>query len=98
MEVLFFIPKEKYATTKAKVFEDDLVSRQSIQFRDNKSLGLSKEGYYLELKGSKEAIKKARDLLKGSGKELEGKEKTKILKIIKNQETNAMQGFGAIFK
>lgn len=98
MEILFFISKEKHREVENKIFSDDLLSRQSIIFRDNVSLGLQKEGYYLELKGDAQAINKAKDLLKDLAEEIKGGEKEKVIKLIKSQEDNAAVGFGSIFK
>ncbi len=97
MQAIFFVPKESYEQVKNKMLADDLVSRQSINFRDNTSLGLDKEGYYIEIDGDKEALAKARELVNKSGKELKGKDKNTILKVIKDQEEKSMQGFGSIF-
>ncbi len=97
MKAVFFIKKENYGKVKDLVSKDDLISRQSLVFRDNQSLNLKEEGYYLEIEGNDEAIKKAREILKDLAKELEGEEKEKILETIKNQEESAMSGFGAIF-
>jgi len=85
--------------TRAKILENDLLSRQSIVFRDNTSLGLPDPGYYLDIEGDEKAVEEARKLLKEieGTKELKGEEKEKIEKIIQEQEEKAQAGFGAIF-
>ncbi|NIO23309.1 MAG: hypothetical protein GTN38_04770 [Candidatus Aenigmarchaeota archaeon] len=97
MKAVFFIPSENYSKAKNLVYSDDLVSRQSINFRESKALGLKKEGYYLEIDGSEEAIKKLAELLKDLGKEVDKKEKEEVLKKISEQEESAAAGFGSIF-
>ena len=84
---VFVIPKEKKAEVQQIIREDDLISRQSLTFRE---IG---EKFYLIVEGSEEAIEK---IEKEFGlKKAEDKEK--ILKEIKKEEESAMQGFGSIF-
>ncbi|HDD46216.1 MAG TPA: hypothetical protein ENG42_01975 [Candidatus Aenigmarchaeota archaeon] len=97
MDAVFFIKKERYENIKNMLLSDDMVSRQSLDFRDNKVLGMENEGYYLKISGSKESIEKARKIIGSSGKELIGKEKELILKKINEQENDAVAGFGNIF-
>ncbi|MBN2042645.1 MAG: hypothetical protein JW754_02465 [Candidatus Aenigmarchaeota archaeon] len=97
MKALFFLPSENYSKAKNKVSEDDVVSRQSLNFRECKALGFDKEGYYLEIDGSEESIVKAKEVIGELGKEVSGKEKEDVLAKIKEQEENAAAGFGSIF-
>lgn len=97
MKAVFFIPSENYSKAKNLVYADDLISRQSINFRESKALGLKKDGYYLEIDGSEEAVKKLSEILKDIGKEVDKKEKEEVLKKISEQEESAAQGFGSIF-
>jgi hypothetical protein len=97
MKAVFFIDREKYGGAKSKLYGDDLVSRQSITARDSASLGKKGDGYYVQIDGDEAAIKKAREILKGAGKELKGKEAGEITDTIEGQESSAADGFGAIF-
>ncbi|MCD6496102.1 MAG: hypothetical protein J7K54_02420 [Candidatus Aenigmarchaeota archaeon] len=97
MKAVFFVEKEKYGSAKNRLYGDELVSRQSITIRDNSSVEKEKEGYYMLLDGEDEAIKKAREILKDSAKELKDKEAKDIIGIIEKQESSAADGFGAIF-
>lgn len=97
MKAVFFIPAEKYSKAKNLVYGDDLISRQSLNFRESKALGFSKEGYYLEINGSEKAIERLAELLKDIGKETDKKEREEVLKRISEQEESAAQGFGSIF-
>jgi hypothetical protein len=94
---MFFVTKENYFKAKDAVMKDDIVSRQSIDFRENTSLGMGKEGYYIIINGSEESIKKAKDMLKDITKEVSGKEMEDVNKKIKEQEEASIQGFGRIF-
>lgn len=84
---VFVVPKDKKAEIQQRIKEDDLISRQSLTFRE---IG---ENFYLIIEGSKEAIEKV-----GSEFGLEkAEEAEEILKEIKEEEEKAMQGFGSIF-
>lgn len=97
MEAVFFIEKDRYPQARDKASSDDVVSRQSLTFREAMSLGLHEEGYYLLVSGTEEGIKKARELLKGLGRELKGEEAKGVIELLKKQEEEAMEGFGGIF-
>ena len=97
MKAVFFIEKDKYSEAKNKAYSDEEVSRQTIIIRDNASLGLEKEGYYLLINGDDKAVGKAKKLLAESAKELSGEDAEKAISAIDNQESSAAEGFGAIF-
>ena len=97
MKLLFYLEKDKYQKANDALLKHDLLSRQSINFREAASLGLKEAGYYLELDCSEEAVEEAKKVLKDLAKELTGKEKDKILEIIQKQDEAAQSGFGAIF-
>ncbi len=97
MKALFFLDSENYSKMKNKISEDDLVSRQSINFREGKALGLDKDGYYLEIDGSEESIVKVKEIIGDLGTEVTGDEKKKVLAKIEEQQNNAAAGFGSIF-
>jgi len=88
---------ENYSKAKNLVFADDMVARQTVNFREARALGLSKDGYYLEIDGPHEAIHKAKALLKDIAHEVEGKEKEEVLHKIKEEEDKAAEGFGSLF-
>lgn len=97
MKILFYLEKDKFQKASDIVLKNDLLARQSVNFREAASLGLKEAGYYLELDCSEEAVGEAKKLLKDLAKELTGKDKDKILEIISKQEESANTGFGAIF-
>ena len=97
MRILFLVKKENYSKASDVVFKNDLVSRQSINFRDSKSLNLSGDVYYLDIQGSEEALEEARKLLKDLTSEVTGTDKDKVIEVIEKQEESANAGFGSIF-
>jgi rubrerythrin len=97
MKAVFFVPSESFSKAKNTVYGDDMLSRQTINFRESKALGMEKEGYYLEIDGSEESIAHAKEVLAELAKEVDKDEKEKILKKIEEQEDSAAQGFGTLF-
>ena len=97
MKAVFFIHMENYSKAKSIVFADDVVARQTVNFREARALGFQKDGYYLEIDGPHEAIKRAKELLGEIAKETEGKEKEDVLHKIKEEEDKAAEGFGSLF-
>jgi 6-phosphogluconate dehydrogenase (decarboxylating) len=97
MKAVFFIQKEKQGQAKGKVYGDELVSKQTIILRDSSALGMKKDGYYLMIDGEDDAVKKAKEILKDSAKELTGPEAEEVIAAIDKQESSAAEGFGAIF-
>ena len=84
---VFVVPREEKAKVQQRIREDDLISRQSLTFRE---IG---EKFYLIVEGSEEAIER---IEKEFGLE-KAEDKEKILEEIKKEEESAMQGFGSIF-
>ena len=97
MIALFYLKTSDFQKVKNLAETDDVVSRQSLTYRDPPSLGLKKDGYYLKINGSEESIKHAQNILKGLIEEVKGKEKDEILKKIEEQEDQADSGFGMLF-
>lgn len=97
MKAVFFAGKDNYGQAKSKVYGDELLSKQSITVRDNAAIGMKKEGYYIMIEGEEEAIKQAKEILKGLADQLSGKEEEDVLSAIEQQESSAAEGFGAIF-
>ena len=80
------------------ITKDDLVSRQSILTRDSNSLDIDGDVSYLKIEGSKDGIKRAKELAKEQKfKKLDAKKAEKINKKIEEQEDSAASGMGMIF-
>ena len=95
MNIVFSVPKENLAKVKELVLGDDLLSRQSVTFKDGESLGL--EGNYLWISGNDDAKDRAKEILKDLAKKLDGEQTDNVLAKIRKQEESAMLGFGNIF-
>ncbi len=95
MELVFHVEKERYAELKEKLLKDEVASLASITFREASQLG-GEEGYYCIVSGSEEKCERAREICKEFAKEIEGEEKERILKKIKEEEEAATSGLGAI--
>jgi len=96
MKVVFFIEKENLNKVK-DVTDKDPIVRQSITFRDDKSLGMEKEGNYLLIDGAEEACREAQEKLKEIAQELEGEDMEAVVAKMKEMEESALEGFGGIF-
>jgi hypothetical protein len=97
MKAVFFINMGDFPKVKNMVYADDVLSRQTINFRESRALGFKKDGYYLEIDGSHEAISKAKELMGPLAKEADAKEKEEVLRKIKEEEDKAAEGFGSLF-
>lgn len=79
------------------LYQDDLISRQTIIRRDNVSLGLKDEGLYVIIEGSQEAINKALLISKDFAIELPESERVIVYKKVKEQDESTLEGIGSIF-
>jgi hypothetical protein len=94
MDLLLFSKRENSKKLEEKLKKDDLVSGASIKIRDAGIV--NKDGVYFYIEGTEDKIKKAKELAKDLGEEVLGEEKEKVVKILKEEEERAMEGFGAI--
>jgi len=89
-----FSKRENSKKLEEKLKKDDLVSGASIRVRDASIV--NKEGVYFYLEGTEDKIKRAKELSKDLGEEVLGEEKEKVVKILRDEEERAIEGFGAI--
>jgi uncharacterized protein (DUF2164 family) len=94
MDLLLFSKRENSKKLEEKLKKDDLVSGASIKVRD--AIIVNKDGVYFYLEGTEDKIKKAKELAKDLAEEVLGEEKEKVVKILKEEEERAIEGFGAI--
>jgi hypothetical protein len=94
MDLLLFCKKENSKKLEEKLKKDDLVSGASIKIRDASIL--NKDGVYFYLEGTEDKIRKARELSLGLAEEVLGNEKENVIRILKEEEEKAIEGFGAI--
>jgi hypothetical protein len=94
MDLLLFCKKENSKKLEEKLKKDDLVSGASIKVRDASIL--NKDGVYFYLEGTEDKIIKAKELSLGLAEEVWGNEKENVIRILKEEEEKAIEGFGAI--
>lgn len=75
----------------------DLVSRQSLVFRDGKTLGFPDFGNLLLVEGAEAAIGKAAELFGPLGKKLDPGPAEAVYRTVKAEEDAAASGMGLIF-
>lgn len=80
-----------------ELYEDDLVSRQSITVRDGSALELDDDVRYILLEGSDEAQDKAGELLGDAAETLDDEDAKEVFEAIKDRDQAGAQGMGAIF-
>lgn len=96
IEIVLLIETKSYQKVKDLLLKDNVVGRASITYKDAKIFG--KEGsYYFYVSGSEEQCKKAIELTKDIAKKVKNKEMNDVIKKIKEEESQAMEGFGGIF-
>ncbi len=98
MDAVYFIPRDKFQDVENALLKDDVLSRQSLTFRNAAIFGSKEDVVCVKISGSDEAMEKAKELVGDKGKLIEGKEKEKILKQITEEEDAVAQGFGSIFE
>jgi hypothetical protein len=96
MEVVYFVERPNYAKVKDSLLADDVVARQSVIFKDAQALDIKKDGFFLKLSGSDEALQKAKEIIGELGKVVDKKEAEEVVNKIKKEEENAAEGFGNI--
>ena len=98
MAYVIFEVKTEDAGKINKLTKDDLVSRQSILTRDSSSLDIKGDFSYVKIEGSKDGLKRAKEIAKELDfKKLDEKKAKKINKKIEEQEDSAASGMGMIF-
>ena len=91
---VFLVSKDNKSKAEDALKKDDVISRGSITLKEASSLGIEKEGYFIIIDVSEEAMKKAQELLKELAEKYEKKDE--VLAKIQEQEDSAIEGFGNI--
>jgi hypothetical protein len=95
MMELIFIKKEDYQSTRKLILEDEIISKASITFKEARSIGIEKDGFYCLISGTEDACKRVGEIK--AGEPVRGEEKEKIVRRISEEEETAALGFGKIF-
>lgn len=97
MKIVWLVSDDKINEVKNKLLKDDLVARQSVTIRSARSLDFNKDGNYVCITGSQEAIDKAKELVGESLQDLEDNEVTEVINRIDESENSVAAGLGGIF-
>ena len=98
VDAVYFIPRKDFSEIEQALLKDDMISRQSLTFRNAGNFGSKEDAVCFRISGSDEALLKAKELIGGKGKLIEGAEKERIIKQITDEEDVVAQGFGSIFE
>jgi len=103
MEYITFVNKDNVMKAENALKADfDLASKQSIEIRDAKSLGIEKDGSFFIIDGSDEGVSKCKELIKefeadASDEDASDEEKIKAKEVVKKEGDAAAAGMGGIF-
>lgn len=96
MSYLIFILDKENRDIVDEILKHDLISRQSITVKNAKALGINKEQNFILIEGSEENLKKTKEIFV-DGKIKEEEKGEEIYNKIKKEESEAADGFGAVF-
>ncbi len=94
MEIVFHFKSDNFAKGKEILLTDDIVGRASMTFKDGTTLG--KHGYFCYFSGTEEQCKRALELVKDLAEIADEKIKALVIGKIKEEDEQALQGFGNI--
>ncbi len=95
MELILYVEKDKSDRLNKILYQDEVVSRANIIFREASILG--KDGYYVRILGSEEQVERARELSKELAKVVEGEEEEKVREHLKSEDDRMLSGFSGVF-
>jgi len=95
MELILYVEKDKSDKLSRILYQDDVVSRANIIFREASILG--RDGYYVRILGSEEQVERAIELSKELAKKVEGEEKEKVREHLKSEDDKMLSGFSGVF-
>lgn len=79
------------------LLKDDLVSRQSVEVRDAKALGVEGEGTLILVEGAEAGVARAEVLMQGVASVVKGPEAEAVYRRFRSQDDDAASGMGLIF-
>ena len=95
MELILYVEKDKSDKLSRILYQDDVVSRANIIFREASILG--RDGYYVRILGSEEQVERAIELSKELAKKVEGEEEEKVREHLKSEDDKMLSGFSGVF-
>lgn len=96
MEKILKTTKSNFEKVKELLLKDDQVSRISINFREGSIVG-EKDIYFVYLQGPEEIVKKAIELTNHLTEQIDEESEKKIIEKLKEEESQAIEGFGNLF-
>lgn len=93
---IYLIAGEKLETIRQALMSDEIASRANLVFKDAKLL-TGKDGYYIRVIGTEEQLRRIKEIIGEAAKEIEDQEKEEVLKKLKEEDENALAGFGSLF-
>jgi len=94
--IIIAIPRDKGAAL-GRLVQDDLVSRQTLNIREAKGLGIEKDETYVLIEGSEQALKRSIELVGEDGRLVEAPTKEEIKDLLKKAEDEVAEGLGMMF-
>lgn len=94
--VIIAIPRDKGAVL-GKLVQDDLVSRQTLNIREAKGLGIEKDETYVLIEGSEAALKRAVEVVGQDASVVASPAKEEIRDLLKKAEDEVAEGLGMMF-
>lgn len=94
MEILIKVDKQNVSKALEILQKDDIVSRSNILYISREYGGAPSN--YIRIVGDEEQCKRALELTKEIAAEVCGDEKDYILRLIKSETDETLEGFGAI--
>jgi hypothetical protein len=94
--VIIMIPKQNGAAL-GRIVQDDLVSRQTLNIREAKGLGMPGDETYVLIEGSEPSLKKAVELVGAEGKVIPSPDRERIRESLKKAEDEVAEGLGLMF-
>ncbi len=93
---VYLISGEDLEKVRQALMGDEITSKANIVFKDAKLL-TGREGYYIRVIGTEEQLKRIKEIIGESAKEIEAKEVEEVLKKLQEEDESALAGFGSIF-
>jgi len=94
--IIVAIPKDKGAVL-GRLVQDDLISRQTLNIREAKGLGIDKDETYVLIEGSEAALKKAVEVVSTDATVVPSPAKEEIRELLKKAEDEVAEGLGLMF-
>lgn len=93
---IYLISGEDLETIRQALMSDEIASRANLVFKDAKLL-TGRDGYYIRVIGTEEQLRRVKELIGEAAKEINEQEIEELLRKLKEEDENALAGFGSLF-